>query len=872
MRRFLALLWLSLAWIPLSFGQEEADTVSARMIRQLQFYPREKIHLQTDKLSYLSGERVWLRPHLVLATDGRPSRLSRYVYVELLNPFDELITRIQLRPDSLGVHAGYLDLDEALPEGEYTLRAYTRYMMNQGEESFCKKKIQVLDPYSLQLEPLMSCQFSERGIELSLRFRDRESGGGILPEAVTLTLPGKSSQRPQEREGSYLLRLPRSAAGKPLLLGLSRAGRRYQRYLRVPWPEGEFDVALLPEGGYLIPDKPCRVGVKAIRPDGLGVPVTGVVYDRDGQEVARFNARSRGMGVFVFKPAAGISYYAECTSADGAVRRFDLPAAEPAARVLRLTSAGPQLHVSLLVGPEAPVTPLSLLVHQGGIPLMHMPLGSKSQVLALPMSEIPPGLLQFVLLDERQQILSERLYFHPDTTSWICPVLSAPELLSPRTPIRLRFQAPEGGDGGARLAVSVVDGESAVPDREANLASTLWLTSELRGPIERPADYFTPDGQRELDALMLTQGWRRYDLPAVLQGQIREPDIVPELWQEITGKADPMLFASMEGGRISLYATLDSLTGVETTLPDKDGRFRFRTEFPEGTAVTVQGQTRRGGKGTILAIDPAVYPETRAAALPMPGLGAGSEASDAYMRQADEAYYLEHGDRSTLLEAALVFADRVESGSDSPWYSPITASPPLTAAQIEAQHFTSILSVYLNTSGLTVRHGGEGAYLTSTRSDQPILPVIDNVVLPEFDLMLLNPDDIDNLFVIKDNTSMFGYYPGYSGALVVTTSVGFNGTKKNDNISRVMPIGYQLPAAFYCPKYETAEEREAGPPDLRTTLYWNPSVALSPSGEVVVEFSTADRSANYILTGEGVSANGRIVRLEASLAFLPGNE
>lgn len=871
MRRFLVLFCLLLALGPVSFGQEEADTVSARLIRQLQRYPQEKIHLQTDKLSYLSGERVWLRPHLVTALDGRPSKLSRYVYVELLNPFNELITRIQLRPDSLGVHAGYLDLDEALPEGDYTLRAYTRYMMNEGEEAFCKKKIQVLDPYSLQLEPIAAYQFSERGIELSLRFRDRESGGGILPEAVTLTLPGKPSQRPQVREGSFLLRLPKSAAGQPLLLGLSRSGRRYQRYLRVPWPEGEFDVALLPEGGYLVPGRPCRVGVKAIRPDGLGVPVTGTVYDRDGQEVARFNARSRGMGVFIFKPAAGMSYYVECTSAEGAVRRFDLPLAEPAARVLQLISAGPQLHVSLLMGPEAPETPLSLLVHRGGIPLLHQALDLRQKVLALPISELPPGLLQFVLLDEQERILSERLYFHPDTTGWIRPALSPTEPLTPRAPVRLRFQATEGGDGGARLAVSVVDGESAVPDREASLASTLWLSSELQGPIERPADYFTPDGQRELDALMLTQGWRRYDLPAVLEGRIRDPEIAPERWQEISGQSDPMIFASMEGGRISLFATLDSLTSVETTVPDKEGRFCFRTEFPEGTEVTVQGQTRRGGKGTILAIDPAVYPATKAAALPMAGLGAVSETSDAYMRRADEAYYLEHGDRSTLLEAAVVMADRVEQGSDSPWYSPITASQPLTAAQIEERHFTSILSVYLSTAGLAVRQGSEGAYLTTTRSDQPVLPVIDNVVLPEFDLMLLSPEDIDNLFVIKDNTAMFGYYPGYTGALVITTAVGFNGTKKSDNISRVKPIGYQLPAAFYSPKYETEESRNSGPQDLRTTLYWNPSVPLSPSGEVELDFYAGDRPTPYVLTGEGVSANGRIVRLEATLVFSPGN-
>ena len=47
---------------------------------------QEKIHVQTDRGTYLPGERVWLRAHLVDGSDGRPSRISRYVYVELLAP------------------------------------------------------------------------------------------------------------------------------------------------------------------------------------------------------------------------------------------------------------------------------------------------------------------------------------------------------------------------------------------------------------------------------------------------------------------------------------------------------------------------------------------------------------------------------------------------------------------------------------------------------------------------------------------------------------------------------------------------------------------------------------------------------------------
>ena len=869
LRLTVLLLLLTGSFAPVS-GQElpsPGDSVIVRMTRQVLLYPQEKLHLQTDKLAYLSGERIWLRAHLVRAESHIPAPLSRYVHIELFNPFDELVRRILIRPDSLGVHAGYLDLEESLPEGDYTLRAYTRYMLDRGEETLFRKTVRVMDPYSLQLETAADFSFSERNILLRLRFRDPSSGTLIEPDVATVTLPGKGAARLKNREGVFELRLPRESAGGNLLLGLRRDGRKYQRFLSIPWPEDEFDVALLPEGGYLIPGRSCRVGVKAVRPDGLGEPVSGIVYDSQGEEVTRFGPLDRGMGVFQIKPAPGVSYQVVCTAGNGSSRRFDLPAAQASARVLQLIQAGPMVHINLLRGTEAPEDPLSLLIHCNGVPLFHTPWDYTRPAYSCRLSDLPGGVISFVLLNQDLDILSERLLFHFSPQDWICPEAqnSAPSYAT-RDRIGLSFQWPEQiPDGDAILGVSVVDEASALPDRAGSLAATLLLNSELRGIIEDPAFYFTEEGEKAREALMLTQGWRRYDLPAVLKGRMEKPLSEPERDIELSGKADAMIFASMDGGRISLYATQDSLSAFDTTLPDKEGRFRFHTEFPEGTEVTVQAQTRKGGKGSLLSLDPPLWPSTTGSALPIRAETMPQSEADAYMRQADEAYYLEHGDRSTLLEAAVISADRDEVEIESQWYSPITSSTPLTAAEIERRHFTSILSVYLSTSGLAVRQGQGGSYLTTTRSDQPVLPVIDNVVMPDFDPMILEPNDIDNIFVIKDNTSMFGYYPGYTGAVVITTTVGLSGKKQSLNISRIQPPGYQRPAAFYAPKYDTAEARESGMADLRTTLYWNPSLRFSRQGDLQVEFYAADKPTTYLLTGEGVTAEGRLVRLEARI-------
>ena len=97
-------------------GQELAcvrDSAILRLARQAELWPLEKVYVTTDRASYMPGDRIWLRAHLADA-DNRPSRISRYVYVELVSPGGELMRRIMLRPDTLGVFAGHIDLQEVL--------------------------------------------------------------------------------------------------------------------------------------------------------------------------------------------------------------------------------------------------------------------------------------------------------------------------------------------------------------------------------------------------------------------------------------------------------------------------------------------------------------------------------------------------------------------------------------------------------------------------------------------------------------------------------------------------------------------------------------------------------------------------------------
>lgn len=70
---------------------------------------------------------------------------------------------------------------------------------------------------------------------------------------------------------------------------------------------------------------------------------------------------------------------------------------------------------------------------------------------------------------------------------------------------------------------------------------------------------------------MLTQGWRRYDIPGVLKGKIEEPESLPEQSRMISGRAESRLFKTMRGGQVSLLATFDNRTSMEITNLDRKG-------------------------------------------------------------------------------------------------------------------------------------------------------------------------------------------------------------------------------------------------------------------------------------------------------------
>jgi TonB-dependent SusC/RagA subfamily outer membrane receptor len=159
---------------------------------------------------------------------------------------------------------------------------------------------------------------------------------------------------------------------------------------------------------------------------------------------------------------------------------------------------------------------------------------------------------------------------------------------------------------------------------------------------------------------------------------------------------------------------------------------------------------------------------------------------------------------------------------------------------------------------------------------QPLV-LVDGVPIPwpddtsspfESPLETVSVHDVESIDVFKGaNAAMFGVRAS-GGVISITTRRGIDVIREVEkmrankalNYTHYTPLGYQKPAEFYSPRYETLEVKYQSIPDYRTTIFWKPDIVISEDSEASFEFYTSDFPTTYSVVIEGLTTDGRIIR------------
>ncbi len=102
----------------------------------------EKIYLHTDKAFYIPGETIWIKAYVLNGISHRLSDKSKVIYVELIDESNKLIEHRKLFIDDTS-GAADIAIDRNLKQGNYRLRAFTKYMFNKDKPMIFQKELPI---------------------------------------------------------------------------------------------------------------------------------------------------------------------------------------------------------------------------------------------------------------------------------------------------------------------------------------------------------------------------------------------------------------------------------------------------------------------------------------------------------------------------------------------------------------------------------------------------------------------------------------------------------------------------------------------------------------------------------------------------------
>ncbi|MBS1319861.1 MAG: hypothetical protein HP046_07950 [Parabacteroides sp.] len=848
---YILLIWGSFQSVKgevLSFSQEERIDSIFSFFSDIESRHEEKQWLHLDKPYYAAGDTIWFRAYLSDAATLRPDTLSNFIYVDLFDRRNKLIASKKIKRDSIGF-ANNLYISDTLSAGEYTLQAYTGWMLNFDPSCFFQKNILIGRTAS---DIRTDVTYTDK--DMIVRFYDK-SGFPLSDNEISYALfdrNGKqlsSGKQPTSSTGALFIALPTDStlngtyAETRLKLG---NGTLYKRTF-FPEPQtASFDIQFLPEGGHLVSGTPQIIAFKAVQSDGYPADVSGTVLNQAGDTIARFRSEHEGMGTFLLTPQLGQTYRA-VACCDTLTMSASLPAVQNDACALTVTQSGNNLRYRVLgTVPQGSM----LVAHTRGVcHFVHSVTPDNPEGL-IKTDSLPEGILHLLLADSNGIPRSERLVYLSSPQEQWQVTLDKPSY-GKREKIIVNLALEKDGQPlEGTFSVSVTDANTVKTDSlSENIRTNLLLTSDLKGYIHNPGYYFLDDSparRHYLDLVMMTHGWRRFKTDDLFNPEPFTPKHYIEHGQYISGHVKTL------GNKIAKLAQVDALAinqrnVIGSAVTDSSGYFTMAgLDFQDTTVFLVSSKNKKGRVPYNVSID-TLYP--RPSFQPLhPFLSEQQRQFRNYDLQRYLASFPKtssDGIREYELEGVTVTARNPNRPRMSVRGTLYDTADLTKFKQVPLLHYVSFLPKVMRSGnqllGRVIGGGWIPIGLTVNRMDFNNIDYLRNYTV----------GDVEYINVIVPERVEIYLKPGA-------------GIKPDFSIYKT--IGYSENAEFYHPVYDTSEKVNDKTPDQRTTLYWNPYLQTGLDGKAAFEFYSADSdNPRYEITLEGVTPEGSVYQYQQKI-------
>jgi hypothetical protein len=752
----------------------------------------EKVYLHLDRESYYPGDDIWFKAYLVDASERLLCSNSINLHVELISSGSKIIDSRIVRLDS-GLGNGDFHLSEKLQSGKYRLRAYTNYMRNFGDQLFFNKDITIIN-----------------SSDAAKAFSDTVS---------------------YDRNKPY--------------------------------------ITFFPEGGSLVENVTSKVAFKAVDYNGIGQEVSGEIYSPTGEKVTEFTSTHSGMGSFSLNPAPGLSYFAIVKSPNGDSSKYEVPKGFPTGVVLNISENQPGL-LSLIfkTNPETfplmTVQDLSVTVSARNVAFKTYSFRMKSlnSFLNISTQDLPDGIVMLSLSGGDNIPLCERLVSVQNKEEVKVKVETEKSEYKKRdsVSVKISLKADSTIPQDAFLSLSAtdnlfLDNSSRFP---SNISSWFLLESDVHGPVEEPSYYFdssNPDRLKDLDLLLLTQGWRdfrwKYD-------GIFYP---PEYGFTISGRVRKKISdIPLKNSTINIAIFKTGNPFITTIKADSLGRFCVKGLDINGKAKLIVSAT--SGKDQLqgwLILDSLSY---------LPPTAMNSSLRKTFLltpqsaKKEKNTLFVQYAQIKNSIRKKYKLTDTVNIGE-------VTITAKRQDSPNESTAHRNLNTLFADREMKITPQEEKYGTVSQLMNVKLNNISISGVRITKKALILLDgmPVEYDGIAAIPvsmiERVDILGYIEGYrsfgerggAGVISFTTKSDWGSTSINYHSVNIKISGYNESRIFYSPRHHNTLEKDFKP-DLRTTLFWEPNIKVENKKEVLLNYYNADNPSKVKIIVEGITSTG----------------
>ena len=858
-------------------------------------YLAEKIYLQLDGKVYTTDKTIWFKAIVTNASNHTPTKLSGVLYVELIGPDEKVIEKKLIKLEN-GIGDGFFDLNQNYSDGTYLIRAYTEWDRNFGTDFFFKEYIKVFASNAKEkTEPINNVTLVEKNDKKRqlIAYFDPNLLDSLQKKELTviITFDKNIDTLSIKKDNDNKFKIDYDIPDTCQFVTLKMLTKDLFAFTKtIVMDEDHLDLQFFPESGELVHGIRSMVGFKALEYIGKGKSVSGEIINNKGDVLTRFKSNELGMGSFIFdNPDKDSTYFARLKSVSDSnlSNIYPLPKVSPQGNVLSVLKNGDEIQ---LTASSNYLRSDSISIRASCRGLVYYDIKGKLQEgilrFSLSADSLPEGIIAFTMMDNLMQPVAERLYFNERTESRINIAISTDKesyVQRELTRLNIKTTNKNGEPINANLSVLVLNKEQMgqIQNTRQNILSYFLLSSDLKGEIENPGFYFHNNNSYEdLDALMLTQGWRRY----LYNKSVDTFTFYPESRLNLSGSVGGVLLQKKKKEAELTMMTFGRKKAVQTLTTDSLGRFYFNLndEYGQKLNILLQSASKAGkNKDYTIVLDkeesPAIAFNQTLSIGKVDSVVHRLVEKDIERKKLDDTYKLSSGDiqlGEVVIEAYRMTPIRKKVMEE--YGKPNLVISGKSMQEKEEKWSYGLYSVlYSKFPEITIHRFINGRLIAQVRKGVETLVVVDGVPVNflDYDLIpYIPPSEVSSFEIIKNAKKFYQLYKeflppgspidgGNYGDVIAIYTYGGNGIygvhKPKGIIKASVPV-FSTPREFYAPKYENLRASDWYKPDLRALIHWEPKINVDSAGQASTTFYNADIAGDMEVVVEAISEDGKI--------------